>query len=247
MTSRPHGNALIINNVNYKLPIKVRHGSDKDKKSLEKTLETLGYAVESVDDLATAADIKMSVVEHANKNSNPDSFICCILAHGEEGAIVGLDGSTIKIADISRALVDSKNNCQKYLHQKPKIFFIQACQGSDLPSELDCTTKGVPTDPPLPVENLDTGVPPLPRDSDFFYGFASSFETPATRHPLNGASYIQTLCEVLETHYKDEDLVTMVTRVHYKEAEKPHNIGSTKPYRQQPQLISTLRGQVKFN
>ncbi|XP_064397930.1 caspase-7-like isoform X3 [Halichondria panicea] len=247
MTNQLHGNALIINNVNYKTPLTVRKGSNEDKKELKKALETLGYAVESVDDLPTADDIKTTVVEHANKNSNPDSFICCILAHGEEGAIVGLDGSTIKIAEISRALVEPPNPCQKYLHQKPKIFFIQACQGRDTPSELDCT-KDVPTDPSLPVENLDTGIPSLPRDSDFFYGFASSFETAATRNPDHGASYIQTLCNVLETHYKDEDLVTMVTRVHFKEAENPHNIGNTKPlYRQQPQLVSTLRGQVKFN
>ena len=205
----------------------------------------MGYAVECVDDLETAKEIETTVVEHANKIINPDSFICCILAHGKEDAIVGLDGSTINIADISRALVKPQNPCQKYLHQKPKIFFIQACQGGDTPSELDCT-KGVPTDPSLPVENLDTGIPSLPRDSDFFYGFASSFETAATRHPDHGASYIQTLCNVLETHYKDEDLVTMVTRVHYQEAEKVHNVDKGS-YQQQPQLVSTLRGQVKFN
>ncbi len=62
------------------------------------------YVVESVDDLAAADDIRTKVVEHASKESNPDSFICCILAHGKEGVIEGLDGSTVKIADISRGL-----------------------------------------------------------------------------------------------------------------------------------------------
>ena len=242
--SQPHGRALIINNVKY--PKNPRDGSDRDKEALEKAIRTLGYVVESVDDLATAADILTTVVEHANKESNPDSFICCILAHGGEGTIQGLDGSTVKIADISRALVDPQYPCQKYLHQKPKIFFIQACQGRARPSTVD-SMENSPTNSPLLVESLDTGTPSLPRDSDFFYGFASSFETSAARHPDFGASYIQKLCSILEKYYKDEDLVTMVTRVHKKEAEKVHYLGNQGYYQQQPQLVSTLRGQVKFN
>ena len=247
MNIQPHGRALIINNVKY--PNNPRYGSDRDKEALQKALKTLGYAVESVDDLSTADDIKTTVVEHANKDENADSFICCILAHGKEGAIQGLDGSTVKIADIARALVNSKNLCQKYLHQKPKIFFIQACQGSDLPPSstiTDCLEDVPPLDSSLQVETTDTATPSLPRDSDFFYGFATSFETRATRNNLLGSSYIQELCNVLQSYYKDEDLVTMVTRVHYQEAEKVHNLDQG-PYRQQPQLVSTLRGQVKFN
>ena len=247
MNIRPHGRALIINNVKY--PKNPRYGSDRDKEALQKALKTLGYAVESVDDLPTAVDIIPAIVEHANKDANADSFICCILAHGKEGAIQGLDGSTVKIADVARALVDSNNSCQKYLHQKPKIFFIQACQGRDLPQSstiTDCLEDVPPLDSSLQVETTDTATPSLPRDSDFFYGFASSFETRATRNTESGSSYIQELCDVLQSYYKDEDLVTMVTRVHYQEAEKVHNLDQG-PYRQQPQLVSTLRGQVKFN
>ena len=249
MNIRPHGRALIINNVKY--PNNPRYGSDRDKEALQKALKTLGYAVESVDDLPTAVDIIPAIVEHANKDANADSFICCILAHGKEGAIQGLDGSTVKIADVARALVDSNNSCQKYLHQKPKIFFIQACQGRDLPQSstiTDCLEDVPPLDSSLQVETTDTATPSLPRDSDFFYGFASSFETRATRNTESGSSYIQELCDVLQSYYKDEDLVTMVTRVHYQEAEKVHQIrGNPEPYQQQPQLVSTLRGQVKFN
>ncbi len=249
MNIQPHGRALIINNVKY--PNNPRYGSDRDKEALQKALETLGYAVESVDDLPKTVDIIPTIVKHANKDENADSFICCILAHGKEGAIQGLDGSTVKIADIARALVDSNNPCQKYLHQKPKIFFIQACQGRDLPQSstiTDCLEDVPPLDSSLQVETTDTATPSLPRDSDFFYGFASSFETRATRNTESGSSYIQELCDVLQSYYKDEDLVTMVTRVHYQEAEKVHQIrGNPEPYQQQPQLVSTLRGQVKFN
>ncbi len=249
MDSQQHrrSRALIINNVNY--PKKPREGSDKDKEALKEALGTLGYVVESVDNLATADDIRTKVVEHASKESNPDSFICCILAHGKEGVLEGLDRSTVKIADISRDLVNHKNVCQNYLHQKPKIFFIQACQGDKTPEKVDSMGIDPPsaTDPPLLAESVDTGTPSLPRDSDFFYGFASSFETAATRHPNNGASYIQKLCNILKKHHKDEDLVTMVTRVHKIEAEKVHDLGNQTYYQQQPQLVSTLRGQVKFN
>ena len=246
MNGQQHRRALIINNVKYLN--KPRDGSDKDKEALKEALETLGYVVVSVDDLATADDIRTKVVEHASKESNPDSFICCILAHGKEGVIEGLDGSTVKIADISRGLVNPNNLCQKYLHQKPKIFFIQACQGDKKPEKVDSMGIDPPaTDPPLLAESVDTGTPSLPRDSDFFYGFASSFETAATRHEDDGASYIQILCKILKNYHKHDDLVTMVTRVHKIEAENSHYLGNQTYYQQQPQLVSTLRGQVKFN
>lgn len=54
---------------------------------MKKALKTLGYAVESANNLPKAADIIPTVVEHANKDAKPDSFICCILAHGDKGVI----------------------------------------------------------------------------------------------------------------------------------------------------------------
>ena len=51
-----------------------------------------------------------------------NGIICAILSHGEEGLIYGTDG-TVSIKELATIFqVDA-------LHGKPKLFFIQACQG----------------------------------------------------------------------------------------------------------------------
>ena len=55
-----------------------------------------------------------------------DSCICCLLSYGEEGKIWGKDSNPVNVHGISRMLVECKS-----LEGKPKIFFIQACQGNE--------------------------------------------------------------------------------------------------------------------
>jgi len=53
-------------------------------------------------------------------------FVLCILSHGSQGSIYGTDGEEIEIDKIMEQF-DGKN-CPA-LKDKPKLFFIQACQG----------------------------------------------------------------------------------------------------------------------
>ena len=57
-----------------------------------------------------------------------DAFILVILSHGNNDGIYGIDGTKgfVSLEDIT-ALFDS-TKCQS-LSGKPKMFFIQACQG----------------------------------------------------------------------------------------------------------------------
>ncbi len=240
-----HREALIINIVDTPDPKKRRDGSDKDAKSLMKTLQTLGYTVHIKRNL-TSEKIVDKVVEYAKKNKKCDSFICCILTHGNRGVISGSDGQLVKIEDISKEL-----NTVAHLRDKPKMFFFQACQGDDVkePKPVPKPESTLDSASAKPVE-IDMEVLKLPPDSDFFYGFASSFGTPAMRDRDKGALYINALCRVIESKYKEEDLLTMVTRVHYLVADESRLVrkGDTPlvSYQQQPQLVSTLRKIVQF-
>ncbi len=230
--------ALIINIVKH--PTKERHGSDKDKDALKETLNILGYTVHVKPDLKRD-EIIPKVVKYAKKDKHCDSFICCILAHGSQGVVCGSDGKKVEIKEISKAL-----NMVKQLKGKPKIFFFQACQGSDAPkAEQAEADDGSNVHVSGEVE-IDVTIPKLPRDSDFFYGCASSFETISMRVPSEGSLYIQALCRVLKEKYKEEDLLTMVNRVHYQVAEDERQLPTGKSYQQQPQLVSTLRKLVHF-
>jgi len=54
--------------------------------------------------------------------------VLVLLTHGSKGAIFGTDGEKVPIEDIT-TLFDG-NHCQ-HLQNKPKLFFIQACQGRE--------------------------------------------------------------------------------------------------------------------
>jgi len=66
--------------------------------------------------------------ERQNQKSGANAFVLCILSHGAENVIVGTDGETIPIDTIT-AMFDG-GSCPQ-LSKKPKIFFFQACQGSE--------------------------------------------------------------------------------------------------------------------
>ncbi len=234
-----HRQALIINIVEYLDQNDKRDGSDMDTDSLTITLRKLGYAVH-VEDNLTSQEIIPNVVECAKKDKNCDSFICCILTHGDRGVIKGSDGKLLKIENISKAINKVEN-----LRGKPKIFFFQVCQGKEIKDPMVV----LDSDIARPAQ-MDMEFPKLPPDSDFFYGFASSYGTPAMRDPDSGSLYIKALCQVTRSKYKKEDLLTMVTRVHYLVAKERRSVdkgnGQTTFYQQQPQLVSTLRKIVHF-
>jgi len=66
--------------------------------------------------------------ESARDHQRYSGFVCCILSHGAIGAIYGTDGRTVLIKDLT---VFFKASICPSLCGKPKMFFIQACQGTE--------------------------------------------------------------------------------------------------------------------
>jgi len=68
-------------------------------------------------------------LEHEWKHSDhrtADMFVMCILSHGEDGHFYALNGAKISIDRVVNYFDGKK--CEA-LRGKPKLFFIQACQG----------------------------------------------------------------------------------------------------------------------
>lgn len=61
-------------------------------------------------------------------HSNYDCFVCCILSHGRLHEIYGTNCKPVGIAELTGKF--RSRNC-KGLAGKPKLFFIQACQGTE--------------------------------------------------------------------------------------------------------------------
>ena len=58
-------------------------------------------------------------------HQDSDAFLCFILSHGKLGEFYSVDNKSIKLIEIYRLFYS--NNCHT-LRNKPKCFFIQACQ-----------------------------------------------------------------------------------------------------------------------
>ena len=239
-----HGYALIINNINI-AGREDRMGADKDDENLAKTFNTLRYKL--VDGKphrnCTATKIHQLVnfsLEQLD-HTQCDSFICCLLSHGDSGSIYGVDDKKVKLDEIRQKVIQCKS-----LDGKPKIFFIQACRGGHLPE-----AHAVEVD-----DHEDTGRVLLPEASDVFFGYATTPDTKACRFTDTGSWYVIELCKALQKYYKEHDLLTMVQCAHYEVCtnseymyERPLNdgTGATKKYKQSPQIVSTLRRNVYFH
>ncbi|XP_068804254.1 caspase-10 isoform X2 [Struthio camelus] len=127
MDGPQRGFCLVINNVKFDGDLQERKGSCKDAEELNQVFTWLGLDVTIHRDL-TSEQIKdlMQAWQNLEDHKDRDCFICCILSHGESGAIYGTDGERVSIRTIMSYF--TAQQCPA-LAEKPKLFFIQACQG----------------------------------------------------------------------------------------------------------------------
>lgn len=113
-----------------------------------------------------------------------DAFVCCILSHGEKGAVFGTDRNPISIKNITRTF---RSTDESPLGGKPKVFLIQACQGS-------LCQRGVL------VKDLeaDAASPFVPEEADVLVAVATVEDYVSFRHKKDGSWFIQSVCEQLK-------------------------------------------------
>ncbi|BFZ23608.1 hypothetical protein BsWGS_26647 [Bradybaena similaris] len=135
MSAKPRGQVLIINNEHFvDKGLSDRAGTLADRKSLEKLFDTLGFDVRC-DSNKTKEEMWQLLVIEAKRNYHETAqcFVLFILSHGHTGVVFGTDGylkdghpqNCLEIKDIIELFCKSKA-----LQGKPKLFFIQACQGA---------------------------------------------------------------------------------------------------------------------
>ncbi|XP_064016797.1 caspase-10 isoform X2 [Pogoniulus pusillus] len=124
----PHrGFCLVINNVNFDGSLQERKGSCKDAEELKQVFTWLGLDVRTYKDQTSQQILNlMQSWQHLPDHKDGDCFICCILSHGESGAVYGTDEKLVSIRTIMSYFTAKR--CPQ-LAEKPKLFFIQACQG----------------------------------------------------------------------------------------------------------------------
>ncbi|KAG8432688.1 hypothetical protein GDO86_017073 [Hymenochirus boettgeri] len=234
MNNKCRGYCLIINNSHF-MTAKKREGTDKDANELQSVFLWLLFDVKIVKDQNSEEIYNLLEKFHSKDHSDRDCFVCCILTHGESGTVLGVDDKVVPIREIMSYFTATK--C-KSLALKPKLFFIQACQGNQPQpaSNIESDAK-VPEETKPYVENI-------PQDADFLLGMSTVDGYASYRDRNKGSWYIQALCKnLVEMVPRHEDILSILTKVNKDVSKMEHSEGRKK---QMPQPSYTLRKKLIF-
>ncbi|XP_065900593.1 caspase-14-like isoform X2 [Dysidea avara] len=241
MDSAHRGLGIIINikEVKDKTP---RKGAEKDGETLKKLFDYLGFTVRLHDKGLTAEEMKKTLNDVAKElngvKGKYDCLLVAILTHGEKMELLhGADGETVSVTDLIK-LFDG-GNCEA-LFSKPKVFFVQACRGTECDRGKDAPDGDQPRDEyqKNETDETDSGGITLPTMSDYLVAFATDHNRPAFRNTEKGSYFIVELNEVFKKMAEKEQLIDMLTEVNRKIAEGTYDGGK---FKQQPHFVSALR------
>ncbi|XP_018421176.1 PREDICTED: caspase-3-like [Nanorana parkeri] len=197
------GLCVIVNNKNFHPSTRMgmRNGTDVDALKLKNTFKSLGYTVQIYNDLKCHDIFELLKKVAEDDHSKRSSFICALLSHGEEGYFFGVDDS-MPIKQLTSLF---RGDRCKSLAGKPKLFFIQACRGTELDS-------GVETDS---GSGSQEETHKIPVEADFLYAYSTVPGYYSWRNTVNGSWFIQSLCDMLKSHHKQLELIQILTCVNH--------------------------------
>ncbi|XP_076813539.1 caspase-6-like isoform X1 [Clavelina lepadiformis] len=212
--------ALIINNVKFEnRPDNVRHGAEKDSENLKILLIGLGFKVEIRQSLEKE-EIEEVIEEFLNSSRNfaaPMSLVY-IGSHGGQNQqdkrdyFYSGDWEKVYIEDLCQKF--SASQCPG-LAGKPKIFLFQFCRGltttADRDEERDraykFNTNWLKNDAQVEGEGS------AKENADMLLAFATASGNSAYRNAVNGSWFTTSLCKVLMEEAKNDDLLSILTKV----------------------------------
>ncbi|CAL1544442.1 unnamed protein product [Lymnaea stagnalis] len=233
MRNNPRGRALIINNIEFTRMYK-RTGSEEDRQGLNKLFTKLEFIVNIQEDKTKDEILKILKRESEMDHSKFDCFILVILSHGCKGGVFGTDGyyetdktpvNAIKIRDIKEMICSCTS-----LTNKPKLLFIQACQGldgdmgkADDPNSHDGSVPELSFDSDVTetltnllksnVEQDDGSREKTPSDADVFVAMATTPGKTAIRNKVTGTWFIQAVIYIFANYSHMYDLNKLMTLV----------------------------------
>ncbi|KAF5306122.1 hypothetical protein FQR65_LT07398 [Abscondita terminalis] len=187
MNHKRRGLALIFNHERFIAPpCSTRQGTNIDRSNMVVRLSKLGFIVKPFQDL-THRQILKEVAAAARKDYfDCDCFVMVVLTHGDAGQILYAQDRSYKFEDLWSPFCSEK--CPS-LSGKPKLFFIQALDGSPMHSHL------------------------LFTHPDFLIAYSTIPGYYSWRRISEGSWFINSLCWELDQLTDDRDLLTMLTFV----------------------------------
>lgn len=207
MKHKHRGMAIIFNHEHFDIhSLKSRTGTNVDSDNLAKVLKGLGFSVTVLSNLR-AEDVNKYVRQTADMDhSDNDCLVVAVLSHGEMGMLYAKD-THYKPENLWYYFTADK--CPT-LAGKPKLFFIQACQGDKLDGGI--TLSRTETD------GSSSASYKIPTHADFLIVFSTVPGYYSWRNTTRGSWFMQALCEELRYSGAERDILTLLTFVCQKVA-----------------------------
>uniref|UniRef100_A0A3B4B2Y3 Caspase-3 n=1 Tax=Periophthalmus magnuspinnatus TaxID=409849 RepID=A0A3B4B2Y3_9GOBI len=228
------GQCIIINNKNFDrgTGMNQRSGTDVDAANAMKVFANLGYKVKIYNDQSVEKMKQVLTTVSKEDHSCAASFVCVLLSHGDEGVFFGTDGS-VELKYLTSLFRGDR--CRS-LVGKPKLFFIQACRGTDLDA-------GIETD------SADDETTRIPVEADFLYAYSTAPGYYSWRNTMTGSWFMQSLCDMVTKYGKELELLHIMTRVNHKVAVEFESISNAPGFnakKQIPCIVSMLTKEMYF-
>ncbi|PNJ73641.1 CASP10 isoform 7 [Pongo abelii] len=236
MNRNHRGLCVIVNNHSF-TSLKDRRGTHKDAEILSHVFQWLGFTVHIHNNVTKGEMEEVLQEQKCNPaHADGDCFVFCILTHGKFGAVYSSDEALIPIREIMSHFTALQ--CPR-LAEKPKLFFIQACQGEEIQPSVSIEADALnPEQPPTSLQDS------IPAEADFLLGLATVPGYVSFRHVEEGSWYIQSLCNHLKKLVpRHEDILSILTAVNNDVSRRVDKQGTKK---QMPQPAFTLRKKLVF-
>lgn len=197
MNHRHRGIAIIFNHVNFK-KMQPRMGAAKDSNDLVKTLKYLGFDVRLYMDPSLKTISSVLETAAAEDHTDADCLIVAAMSHGESGVLHAYENE-YPVEILWNGFTG--NRCPS-LAGKPKLFFIQACRGTQLDNGVQ-----------IMHETDSVGTYSVPAYADIMVAYSSYDGFYSFRNPETGSWFIQALCQELNQNWRTRDLLRMMTSV----------------------------------
>jgi len=203
MRHRRRGVALLFNHKHFAphLGLKQRNGTDQDRENLSNTLRKLDFEVRVYEDRAWK-DIDGILQNLAlEDHSDADCILIAVLSHGELGILYASDHAYKP----DKLWAPFNSEACPSLAGKPKLFFIQACQGDQLDNGVRLVSKTETDGASMSYK--------IPTHADFLIVYSTIPGFYSWRNTTAGSWFVQALCYVLQRRGRDYDLLSNLTHV----------------------------------
>jgi len=202
MSSFPRGVCIIFNmhtfHASTDLQEYPRTGTHKDKQDVQDLFLRLGFVVYVFNNV-TKDELITALRELSKIHSALSCFTCFILSHGTDGHFFTSD-TLVKLTHTFTVLENP------LWVGKPKLFFIQACQGDKYMDGMQAEGLDQVDSPP------DTPTVLLPTQSDFLFAYSTPSGYASWRNSKQGSWFVQDICKSFYKYSHRLDLLRILTR-----------------------------------